>query len=145
MMDTVNTSDTSVNFLGTTRRNIPEECDFHTRRLENLKSQISCFLWNQNFHCLFTSSLYWILYWASLIHTKTSHHMIKLLMAFSYFHAFFIPPSSSVVCLIIFSERRKSWNFLLFTNLHPSLSSEIYKIIISYYQNILCYNRTVST
>jgi hypothetical protein len=38
MMEAVSTSETSVNFYETTRRNIPEGCHLHTRRRENLKS-----------------------------------------------------------------------------------------------------------
>jgi hypothetical protein len=39
MMETVSTSETSVNFYETTRRNIPEGCHLHTRHHENMKSQ----------------------------------------------------------------------------------------------------------
>jgi hypothetical protein len=38
MMEVVSTSETSVNFYDTTRRNIPEDSRLHTRRRENLKS-----------------------------------------------------------------------------------------------------------
>jgi hypothetical protein len=38
MMETVSTSETSVNFYETIRRNIPEDSHLHTRRRENLKS-----------------------------------------------------------------------------------------------------------
>jgi hypothetical protein len=38
MMEAVSTSETSVNFYVTTRRNIPEDNHLHTRRRENLKS-----------------------------------------------------------------------------------------------------------
>jgi hypothetical protein len=38
MMEAVSTSETSVSFYQTTQRNIPEDSDRHTRRLENLKS-----------------------------------------------------------------------------------------------------------
>jgi hypothetical protein len=41
MMDAANTSETSVNFYQTTRRNIPEDCHLHTRRCENVKSHRS--------------------------------------------------------------------------------------------------------
>jgi hypothetical protein len=37
MMEAVSTSETSVNFLETTRRNIPEDSQLHARRRENLK------------------------------------------------------------------------------------------------------------
>jgi hypothetical protein len=37
-METANTSETSLNFYKTTRRNNPEDNHFHTRRRENLKS-----------------------------------------------------------------------------------------------------------
>jgi hypothetical protein len=40
MMEAVRTSETSVNFNMTTRRFIPEDSKLHTRRRENLKSQI---------------------------------------------------------------------------------------------------------
>jgi hypothetical protein len=40
MMETVRTSETSVNFNLTTRRYIPEDSKLHTRRRENLKSRI---------------------------------------------------------------------------------------------------------
>jgi hypothetical protein len=44
-MEAVRTSETSVNFYETTRRNIQEGCHLHTRRRENLKSQnITCIL-----------------------------------------------------------------------------------------------------
>jgi hypothetical protein len=39
MIEGAITSDTSVNFYQTTRRNNPEDSHFHTRRRENLKSQ----------------------------------------------------------------------------------------------------------
>jgi hypothetical protein len=38
MMEAVSTSETSVNFYETTRRNIAEGGHIHTRRRENLKS-----------------------------------------------------------------------------------------------------------
>jgi hypothetical protein len=37
-MEAVSTSEASVNFCETTRRNIPEDSHFHTCRRENLKS-----------------------------------------------------------------------------------------------------------
>jgi hypothetical protein len=37
MMEAVSTSETSVNFYETTRRNIPEDSHLHIRRRENLK------------------------------------------------------------------------------------------------------------
>jgi hypothetical protein len=40
MMESVRTSETSVNFNMTTRRYIPEDSKLHTRRRENVKSQI---------------------------------------------------------------------------------------------------------
>jgi hypothetical protein len=40
MMETVHTSETSVNIYLTTRQYIPEDCKLHTRRRENLKSHI---------------------------------------------------------------------------------------------------------
>jgi hypothetical protein len=40
MMVAVLTSETSVNFNLTTRRYVPEDSELHTRRRENLKSQI---------------------------------------------------------------------------------------------------------
>jgi hypothetical protein len=40
MIEAVSTSETSVNFYQTTRRNIPENSHLHTRRRENLKSQL---------------------------------------------------------------------------------------------------------
>jgi hypothetical protein len=39
-MEAPSTSETSVNFYLTTLRNNPEDSHLHTRRLENLKSQI---------------------------------------------------------------------------------------------------------
>jgi hypothetical protein len=39
MMEAVHTSETSVSFYKTTRRNIPEDGHLHTRLRENLKSQ----------------------------------------------------------------------------------------------------------
>jgi hypothetical protein len=38
MMEAINTSETSVNFYQTTRRNNPEDSHLYTRRRENLKS-----------------------------------------------------------------------------------------------------------
>jgi hypothetical protein len=38
MMEAANTSETSVNFYQTIRRNIPQDSHLHTRRRENLKS-----------------------------------------------------------------------------------------------------------
>jgi hypothetical protein len=43
MMVAVSTSETSVNFYETARRNIPEHSHIHTRRRGNLKSQL---VWN---------------------------------------------------------------------------------------------------
>jgi hypothetical protein len=40
MMEAENSSETSVNFYQTTRRNNPEDSHLHTRRRENLKSHI---------------------------------------------------------------------------------------------------------
>jgi hypothetical protein len=39
MMGAANTSETSVSFYQTTRRNNPEDSHLHTRRLENLKPE----------------------------------------------------------------------------------------------------------
>jgi hypothetical protein len=39
-MEAASTPETSVNFYQTTRRNIPEDIHPHTRRRENLKSQL---------------------------------------------------------------------------------------------------------
>jgi hypothetical protein len=38
MMDAASTSETSINFCQTTRRNNPEDIHFQTRRHDNLKS-----------------------------------------------------------------------------------------------------------
>jgi hypothetical protein len=46
MMKAVSISETSVNFYQTTRRNITEDSNLHTRRRENLKSHhklLNCF------------------------------------------------------------------------------------------------------
>jgi hypothetical protein len=40
MMEAVSTSEMSVNFYQTTRRNIPEDSHLHNRRLENLKTYL---------------------------------------------------------------------------------------------------------
>jgi hypothetical protein len=40
MMEAARTSETSVNLYQTTRRNNPEDSQFHTRRRENLKSYL---------------------------------------------------------------------------------------------------------
>jgi hypothetical protein len=40
MMEAASTSETSVNFYQTTRRNNPEERRIHTRRRKNLKSHL---------------------------------------------------------------------------------------------------------
>jgi hypothetical protein len=40
MMEAVSTSETLVNFYQTSRRNNPEDSRLHTRRRENLKSQL---------------------------------------------------------------------------------------------------------
>jgi hypothetical protein len=40
MMEVASTSETSANFCQTTRRNNPKDSHLHTRRRENLKSQI---------------------------------------------------------------------------------------------------------
>jgi ribosomal protein S15P/S13E len=40
MMEAASTSEKSVNFYQTTRRNIPEDIHLYTRRLENLKSHL---------------------------------------------------------------------------------------------------------
>jgi hypothetical protein len=39
-MEAASTSETSVNFYQTTRRNIPEDSHLHTRHRENLKSHL---------------------------------------------------------------------------------------------------------
>jgi hypothetical protein len=44
MIETVYTSETSVKFYQTSRRNIPEDSHLHTRRRENLKSHIFRFI-----------------------------------------------------------------------------------------------------
>jgi hypothetical protein len=46
MMEAVSTYETSVNFYQTTRRNIPEESHFHTRRSEKLKSHLTFYFVN---------------------------------------------------------------------------------------------------
>jgi hypothetical protein len=46
MMDTASTSETSVNFYQTARRNIPEVSHLHTRHHENLKSHLGTFLFS---------------------------------------------------------------------------------------------------
>jgi hypothetical protein len=43
MMEATSTSETSVNFYQTIRRNIPEDSHLHTRRRENLKSHLFSF------------------------------------------------------------------------------------------------------
>jgi hypothetical protein len=44
MMEAASTSETSVNFYQTARRNNPEDSHLHTRRRENLKSRfLTCF------------------------------------------------------------------------------------------------------
>jgi hypothetical protein len=40
MMEAISTSETSVNFYETKRRSIPEGCQLHTCRRENLKSHM---------------------------------------------------------------------------------------------------------
>jgi hypothetical protein len=49
MMEAVHTSETSINFYETTRRNIPEGYHFHSRFRENLKSQCQ-FLFPQHIY-----------------------------------------------------------------------------------------------
>jgi hypothetical protein len=44
MMEEASTSESSVNFYQTTRRNNPEDSHLHTRRRENLKSHLVHFL-----------------------------------------------------------------------------------------------------
>jgi hypothetical protein len=44
MMEAASTSETSVSFYETTRRNIPEDSHLHTRNRESLKSHTSTFL-----------------------------------------------------------------------------------------------------
>jgi hypothetical protein len=47
MMEAAGTSETSVNFCQTTWCNIPEDSHLHTRRLDNMKSQLARkYLWN---------------------------------------------------------------------------------------------------
>jgi hypothetical protein len=41
MIEVVRISETSVNFYGATRRNIPEGCHFRNRRRENVTSHFS--------------------------------------------------------------------------------------------------------
>jgi hypothetical protein len=48
MMEAASTSKTSVKYYQTTGRNFPEDSHLHTRRRENLKSQL-CFLIAENF------------------------------------------------------------------------------------------------
>jgi hypothetical protein len=43
-MEAASTSETSVNFYQTARRNIPEDSYLHTRRRKNLKSKIAYWL-----------------------------------------------------------------------------------------------------
>jgi hypothetical protein len=46
MLAAVSTSETSVNLYKTTRRNILEDSQLHTRLHENLKSHLACFSLN---------------------------------------------------------------------------------------------------
>jgi hypothetical protein len=46
-MEAVSTSETSVNFYHSTRRNNPEDSHLHTRRRENLKCQMFQNLWDK--------------------------------------------------------------------------------------------------
>jgi hypothetical protein len=50
MMEAVITSETSVNFCETSRRNIPEDCNIRTRRLENLKCHYAGMFGNHSFY-----------------------------------------------------------------------------------------------
>jgi hypothetical protein len=50
MIEAASTSETTVNFYQTTRRNNPEDSRLHTRRRENLKSHIISI--NQKLVCL---------------------------------------------------------------------------------------------
>jgi hypothetical protein len=43
MMEAESTSETSVNFYQTTRRNSPEDSHLHTRHRESLKSQMASY------------------------------------------------------------------------------------------------------
>jgi hypothetical protein len=45
MMEAASTSETSVNFYQTTRRNNPEDSHLHTRRRENIKSHLTTWLY----------------------------------------------------------------------------------------------------
>jgi hypothetical protein len=47
MIEAVNTSETSVNFYQTTRRNNPEDSHLHTQRRENLKSHLLLYICNR--------------------------------------------------------------------------------------------------
>jgi phosphoserine aminotransferase len=77
MTEAVSTSETSVNFYQTTRRNIPEESNIHIRRRENLKSQMILNI-PEDYHIIFVHVG---------IHPETLHsceskqiHMVKLWM-----------------------------------------------------------------
>jgi hypothetical protein len=48
MMESVSTSETSVNFYQTTRRNIPKDSHLKTRPHENLKSQKTIIVYSKN-------------------------------------------------------------------------------------------------
>jgi hypothetical protein len=70
MMVSVSTSDTSVNFYKTTRRNNPEDSHLHTRRRENLKSHITACLLIQSL------SLGYIFRWIYLLLTVTRYNCL---------------------------------------------------------------------
>jgi hypothetical protein len=53
MMEAVCTSETSVNFYETTRRNIPQDCHLHTRLRENLQSNINHLIFVMEKFCVF--------------------------------------------------------------------------------------------
>jgi hypothetical protein len=57
IMEAVSTSETSVNFYRTTRRNIPEDSHFHTRRSMNLKSHVSILCRHYSVYAKITNAL----------------------------------------------------------------------------------------
>jgi hypothetical protein len=72
MMEAVRTSETSVNFYQTTRRDVPEGCHLHTHRRENLKSQNA---WRSSWH-----SVQLGLYWTERTKNKIAKQLLEQIL-----------------------------------------------------------------
>jgi hypothetical protein len=90
-MEATSTSETTVNFYQTTRRNNPEDSHRHTRRRENLKS-----------HQVYPDSVRPLSFYFSLSFFQFLFSFISYFLAFSYFLSYLLVLPISLSCLLSF-------------------------------------------